>query len=911
MNAKIHLAFVALTLFVVARTDGAAPAQHAIEPYDLRCEYLKDPLGIDAREPRLYWKLRATDPRARGQRQSAYRILAASTRAALDEDRGDLWDSGEVASDRSTHIAWAGAALRSRAEVFWKVRARDQEGKLSPWSPVARFTMGLLEPSDWTAKWIGCDRVFERKRGWPPPDNAIPDPWLRKTFEIPRRPSRAVLTIASVGYHEVYVNGKKAGDGVLVPSVANHKKRARYVTYDIAGLLRPGRNAIGLWLGVSWSIFPHYKTEDRPATPIAIAQADIELPDGERIVVATDETWKTHPSPNTLLGVWDFMHYGGELHDVRLEMPDWCDPARDDADWKTATVYSPKLILSAEMIEPNRPEAKLAPIAIEDAPGGAYRVDMGRNYAGFVEIDVEGKPGDRIDFLFSEHPDQEMTHRLRSAYIIGPSGKGTFANRFNYLSGRWITIKGLAKKPAPGAIRGALVRTDYARATKFRCSSDLLDRIYETTLWTFESLSLGGYVVDCPQRERMGYGGDAHATTETGLSNYSLGAFYTKWSEDWRDVQGEDGNLPYTAPTQWGGGGPGWSGYCITLPWDVYRRYGDVRILERNYPTMARWLAFLETKAKDDMLVRWGGEWDFLGDWLWPGAKGTNGDTRESLFFNNAYWIYNLDRAARIAEILGKTGDAARFRARADRVRRAVHAAFYDPSDASYVNGCQAYLAIALFVDLPPAGLRAAVWHRLEEEILSRSRGHIHAGITGGAFLFKLLLAAERNDLIHAMVSKTDYPGWGDILARGGTTIWEAWDGHNSLLHSSYLYVGTWFVEGLAGIKLDADGAGFQHFTIAPGVMPGDPVEWVECRHESLHGLIESDWRIDGDRLRHTVAVPPNASATLIFPTSDPASVREGRRALDRAPGVEVLRAGEGRIILRLAAGRYTFVGSR
>ncbi len=380
-----------------------------------------------------------------------------------------------------------------------------------------------------------------------------------------------------------------------------------------------------------------------------------------------------------------------------------------------------------------------------------------------------------------------MTHRLHSAYIIGPSGKGTFRNRFNYGVGRWITIRGLQAKPSAEQVRGWLVRTDYARAGHFECDNDLLNRIYDVTLWTFENLSLGGYVVDCPHRERMGYGGDAHATTRTALDNYSLAAFYTKWAEDWRDVQGsasawgtekaegqaggggkiEPGNLPYTAPTYWGGGGPAWSGFCITLPWEVYRRYGDTRILEENFPMMQRWLEFLETKAKDDLLVRWGGEWDFLGDWLWPGAKGVNGDTPETLFFNNCYWIYNLQTAARITEILGQQEAAARYHQRAETVAKAAHGRFFQPADSSYVNGLPSYLAIALMVGVPPQDVRPAVWKRLEQEILVNRKGHIWAGITGGAFLFKTLLESERNDLIYEMVRQEDYPGWGDQLRRG------------------------------------------------------------------------------------------------------------------------------------------------
>ena len=876
----------------------------SVKVTDLRCEYLREPLGLDVPEPRLSWRLEATDSRARGQHQTAYQVLVADSERALRRNAGELWDSGTVGSDESVNIAYAGQKLASGQQCFWKVRVKDERGAWSAWSEPARWTMGLMDPGEWKAKWLGTDQAFVRGKG----DNTIPDPWLRKTLELPEAPARAVIYVASIGYHELYVNGQKLGDAVLAPSVTDHKHRARYVTYDITKHLKRGRNALGLWLGVSWSIFPQYKTEDKPASPLVMAQADIRLPSGSALQVVTDETWKTHPSPNTLLGVWDFMNFGGELYDARREVPNWCSVSCDESDWKPVSVFHPNLKISAEKTQPNRLVHELKPVSVSEVTNGVYRVDIGFNYAGWFEMEVAGEPGERVDFQFSERENQAMTHRHHSAYIIGPGGKGTFRNRFNYGVGRWVQIKGLKRKPALSQMRGWLVRTDYQRAGGFECDQPLLNRIYATTLWTFENLSLGSYVVDCPQRERMGYGGDAHATTRTALNNYDLGAFYTKWSEDWRDVQGPDGNLPYTAPTYWGGGGPGWSGFCITLPWEMYRRYGDRRILEENLPTIQRWLAFLETKSKSDMLVRWGGEWDFLGDWLWPGAKGVNGDTRETLFYNNCYWIYNLQTAARIAQVLGKSAEAQSWRQRAETVKAAVHSTFFNAADNSYVNGFPAYLAIALLVNLPPESLRPAVWQRLEREILVNHKGHIHAGITGGAFLFKALIENNRNDLISAMASQEDYPGWGDMLKRGATTFYEDWEANLSYLHSSYLYIGSWFNESLGGIR-HPDAGGFKQFVIEPWIDPQRGPRKVQAHYDSLYGRIVSNWSVAGDRVHLDVQVPPNTRATLRLHKLEPSSLTEGGRRANDAKGVSISADKLGQMELRLEPGRYQFGG--
>ncbi|MEK7994811.1 MAG: family 78 glycoside hydrolase catalytic domain, partial [Planctomycetota bacterium] len=504
---------------------------------------------------------------------------------------------------------------------------------------------------------------------------------------------------------------------------------------------------------------------------------------------------------------------------------------------------------------------EVKPAAIEQIEGEGYRVDMGVNFVGLVELDVKGQPGDIVELQFSEDEKKLMTHKLHSAYRIGPSGRGTFANRFNYASGRWILIKGLGYKPALEDIRGYFVRTDYERAGRFECSNKLLNDIYNLVLWTFENLSLGGYVVDCPQRERMGYGG----------------------------------------------GGPAWSGYCVTLPWYMYERYGDLRILEENLATIELWLAFLETKSKNDMLVRWGGQWDFLGDWLWPGAEGVNGDTRETLFFNNCYWIYNLQTAAQIAEALGKDDLAGKYRSRAETVRQAVHKEFFDPAENGYVNNFQAYLAAALLVGLPPENVQPAVSKRFEDEILIHRKGHFWGGITGGYFIVKNLIEFDRADLMFEMAAKEDYPGWGDMLRRGATTAWEAWDGRNSLLHSSYLHIGAWFIEGLAGIQPDPSGPGYKRFIIKPSVLRDKPLDWVKAQFESPYGTIESEWRIRNGVLELRISVPPNTTATLYVPTKDRKSIKEANVPLAKVRGVRFLRDENGGPVLEIQPGHYSF----
>lgn len=511
---------------------------------------------------------------------------------------------------------------------------------------------------------------------------------------------------------------------------------------------------------------------------------------------------------------------------------------------------------------------------------------------------------------------------------MGVSGEGTFRNKFNYSSGRWITIKGAKAAPVKEDIKGWMVRTNYRDANRFESSDPLQNWIYQTVNRTFENLSLGGYIVDCPQRERFGYGGDAHATSETGLLNYKLGAFYTKWLEDWRDVQGTEpmvgdmndpawarqaegsgrymdgGILPQTAPTYHGGGGPAWGGIVVTLPWFIYQYQGDRKVLEENFGMIKGWLSFLENHVENNMLKRYGGRWDFLGDWLWPGAtaQGMNNYSEENLFFNNCYWINNLKTAAQIAGVLGKTEEAVRWEQQAALSAKTLHDKYYHPEDQNYSDKTMRSLSAALYGDIMPAELRAAVMKSLEEEIIVNRNGHIDVGITGGAMLFKVLREEGRDDLIYSMTSQTTYPGWGFMRENGATTIWEMWEkdlpGH-SLLHSSYLYPGAWYIDGVAGIRNSSPG--FRSFDIRIPQLTESQISWARADFDSPAGMIRSRWKRENGTTELDITIPPNCSATVYFPDE------KGRVVMESSGHATQVAVKEGYILFKVAAGKYRF----
>lgn len=929
MNFRIHYI---LTLLLLTIYHPVFAQKASVWPTKLRCEYLENPRGIDIEQPRLSWVLDAVDPQAFGQGQRTYQILVASNLKLLKQQKADLWNSGWVDSDQMQHVVYEGKKLHSDRPYYWKVRVKDESGKVSKWSDVAYWTTGLYDANEWQASWIGSDELYDRNAD----NNNISDPWLRKTFRLAKKPGKATFFVASVGYHEIYVNGERVGEDVLAPAVSDHTKRARYLAYDIADYLVKGENVIALWLGTSWSIFPGYiLDEDRPLTPIAIGQVavyDDRYPTADARptqIIATDASWKVRSSPNKLTGKWDFRRFGGEIWDDRRAVPNWNLASFNDNTWQNARTYPPRLALSAQIVERNRLFDEIKPVAIEARADGTYRVDMGVNFAGWTRVKVHARPNDTVRFFYSEREQDDMTFGLHSAFVVGKEGEGTFRNRFNYSSGRWITISGLTQAPTLDDVQGWMVRTDFKNATHFASSDSLQNWIFDRVRWTFENLSLGGFIVDCPQRERMGYGGDAHATSETGMFNYELGAFYTKWMEDWRDVQGTEsmvgdmldtnyarkavgsgrilnnGVLPHTAPGAWGGGGPAWGGIVVTLPWFMYQHFGDQRVLEDNFALLSGWLDFLDSHVEDGMLRRFGGVWDFLGDWLWPNAtaEGMNNDTPQNLCFNNAYYVFNLRTAAKIARVLGHTAQAAVWEAKATAIAETVHRLYFDATTNSYSDGSMANLAAVLLAEIPPENLREQVLRRLEYEILDVRRGHIHAGITGGALLFKLLRDEGRDDLIYTMVSKTDYPSWGYMRGHGATTIWEMWEkdlpGH-SLLHSSYLYPGAWYIDGVAGIKRDLAVPGFRRFIIRPVAADATDMSWAEATFDSPVGRIKSKWSRANDKLQLHVTIPPNTTAILQLKPTE---------SIDAAMYDTIKNLGEkdGYVQYELQAGQYEF----
>ncbi len=879
---------------------GNACAQAGIS--DMRCEYLHNPLGIDALQPRLSWILPLDKP---GQRQTAYQVLVASTEDLLQEGSADLWDSGKVASDQSTQVVYNGKPLASRMRCFWKVRAWDKDGQAWPWSETVFWTMGLLSPDDWKGQWIGADWMQDHKGSLP---------WLRKTFALSEKPRRATAYVCALGYYELYVNGEKVDDFVLCPAVSEYGKRGLYVTHDISTYLTAGENCIALWLGRGWSVQSLAKAS--PGGPLVKAQFEMEGVPGSSFVV-TDETWKARESNITPLGSGDSGDYGGESVDARVYVENWNKAGLDEAGWRAAKAFTPPTpIIKAMMMEPNRIIGQLKPASI--APHGKeILVDMGKNYSGWLEMRFPASipAGTKIGMQFADKqfPDGKFQFYNQRDEYTAKGGGETFKSRFNYHSFRWALIKGLPEPPKPEDITGLPISTDYRPASEFSCSNELLNTIYQTMLWTYRCLSLSGYTVDCPHRERLGYGGDSGTSMEMAMTNFRTAAFYNKWANDWRDAQNEEGDVPFTAPHHDAGGGPVWSGFCITMPWQVYVEYGDKRILEQSYPEMVKWLAFVDTKFKEGLLQFYVSigckdpHWNFLGDWVPPGRKQGDGrvDDRSTLFFNNCYYVFCLQLASKIAFVLDKPAEGEMYARKAQELSQRLHERFFEADKASYANGEQPYLAIPLLFDIVPEPLRGKVMANLENDITVTQKGHLNTGMHGTYYMIKYFIAQGRNDLVHTIMSQDTYPSYGYMLKNGATTIWEEWDSDNSQIHNTLISAGLWFIQGLGGIRYDEHTPGFKHFILSPGVVDG--LDFANASYDSPYGRISSRWTKADGAVMFDFVIPANTSASVVLPAKSLEAVQENGRPLAGRQDITDVQAENGKARFVLAPGQYRF----
>ncbi|MBA7523733.1 Alpha-L-rhamnosidase [subsurface metagenome] len=924
---SISIFTICLVLLIITNCTGS----EKLAVSDLKCEYLSNPMGIDIQEPRFSWSISS---KLRGVSQSAYRIIIADTPGKLKEKQGDIWDSGQVLSDNSTNIVYQGIPLQSGKKYYWKVIVWNQDNEQNSNGETAYFQTGLLSASDWEAQWITAT------------DTLLSAPLLRKEFELEKQIRHAYVYVTGVGNYELYLNSEKVGRNVLDPGMTDYQKRILYSTYDVTKQLKKGLNAAGLILGNG--AYRIQNVEDRygpwggsdsPVNyPRAILQLDITYMDGSKNRIITDESWKFSASPVT------FNHiYGGEDYDARLEKPGWASPGFDMSDWQqVAVVKTPGVVLKSHLMPPMKVVQTIHPVAETNPEPGVYLYDMGQNFPGWWRIHVKGASGltlrvrgaetlnDSIfpkplqpgDHLSTKH---EYHSRVWTDYTLKGNGTEVYEPRFFYTGFRYVEVTTDNPDNLESLeIEGRVVHSALERNGQFVTSDSLINRIYRAAKWS-QIGNTHSVPTDCPHREKGGYNGDGQIIAETSIHDFQMASFYTKWLNDMRDSQLEDGRIPYTSPTLVGGfgGGIAWSSAYILLPWWMYQYYNDIRIMKDHYLTMKHYLNYLNNLAKTDLdpgesyiINNFGGFWACLGEWNDP--RDSDGPNRPMV--NTYYYYLNASVLAKIAAVLGHNEDALKYSALSDTIKTELNKKFFDPETNLYGADplYQTYQLLALAGDIVPEGHSEEVLQSLIDDINITNNGHLNTGIIGTKHLWQVLAHAGSSDLAYTVATQTTFPSYGYWMANGATTLWENWSGGYSHNHQYFGTVSEFFYKYLAGIRSPMDletTSGYKHIHIQPYVP--DDLSSVEASLNTIRGKVESNWQNQSGLFRLSVEIPANSDASISIPLLDFENISvtengnlvwENSAFIDGVPGITDATVDNEFITFSIGSGRYDFI---
>jgi alpha-L-rhamnosidase len=842
---------------------------------ELRVEHLDRPLGLDEPAPRFTWKLSSE---VRGERQSAYRIVVRRSGVTV-------WDSGQVPSSDTTLVPYEGKPLEARARYEISVESWNRDGSASALAE-SFWETGML--GSFRAQWIGYPTVASERAA-----ESAPSPYLRRSFTLEAAADSARLYATALGLYEARLNGTRVGEAFFTPGWTDYGRRIEYQTYDVTDLLRVGENVLEIVLGDGWyagTIGWEKKRHHYGPYPLGLlAELYVEQDDGKRFTIATDESWTASEGP---IRASDFLM--GETYDARIE---------PRSHHSVSALTPPKVVLVGQhspLVE--RIQEIPARNRTEPAPG-VYVFDFGQNLVGFTRLSVEAEAGTRIDIRFAETlaPDGNLyTANLRTArstdvYVAKGGDTEVFEPHFTFHGFRYAELRGYPGEPPLDALTAVVVSSATPESGDFETSSALLNQLQRNIVWSQRGNFLS-IPTDCPQRdERLGWMGDAQIFTRTACFNADVASFFTKWLQDVRDAQSEDGAFSDVAPriVVTTDGSPGWGDAGVIVPWTLYRCYGDERILDRHYEAMRQWVEHI--LRSNPGLIRKNDLNNNYGDWVAIGSE----TPKEILA--TAFFAHDADLLARTARVLGRNEDAASYQALLERVRAAFAAAFFD-EEGRILGDTQTGYVLALEFDLVPEALRGRMVSHLARAVEEKG-GHLSTGFLGVKHLLPALGNGGRLDLAYRLLLNETFPSWGYEIKNGATTIWERWDGFtsekgfqdpsmNSFNHYAFGSVGEWMYENVTGIDFDESAPGNERIVIRPS--PGGGLTHARAHYDSIRGRIESEWNLAGTTLALSVTIPVNADALVYLP---------GR--VQNLDGATLLREEDGVSVLSVSSGRY------
>ncbi len=914
----------------------------ALTVSELRCEYLVNPEAVDTPHPRLTWLLQSTE---RGARQSAYRILVASSPDLLARNRGDLWDTGKRNSRETVNVEYEGKSPGPGRRHWWKVQVWDGAGNAF-WSAPARWTAGL-GPTAWSAQWISFqDRTpLHRTRALFLPSSR----YYRKSFAVSRPVRRATLYASALGIFDAYVNGRSVSDAMFSPGWSDYRRRAYYRAWDVTDLVSAGANALGAEVADGWysgyvgfallvGYGPYQSGRSLYGkTPALLAQLRLEFDGGATQVVATDPSWKVSESPRREADI-----LMGETYDARREQPGWANASFNDATWESAipaqnlgsvkAVFSDKggnremefgfiapRDLQAYPAPPVRPIEEMRPKRILEPAPGTWVFDFGQNFSGVVRLRARGPAGAAIRIRHAEmiYPGGRlMTENLRAAratdtwILRGAAAGETYSPRFTYHGFQYVELTGYPGKPSLDDVTGVVIHSDTPLASHFESSDPMANQLFRNVQWTQRS-NFFEVPTDCPQRdERLGWTGDAQIYARAATYNADTAAFYTKWLDDLQEAQRPNGAFPDYAPYPMQHGddgyayGTAWMDAGVIVPWTVWRAYGDTEVIRRHWPAMTRFLEFRLAQSPD---LKGSNRFNRFGDWL------SIGSSTPVEYIDAVYFAYSATVMSELANAIGKNDEARRYADLAGRVRAKFRQDYLNPDGSLRIETQTAY-ALALAHGMV-SGAERTVADRLAQ-MIARNGYRLTTGFLGTYPMLPVLSESGHHDLAVRLFQSREFPSWGYEVENGATTVWERWNsytkdkgffepGMNSYSHYAFGAVSEWMFYRLAGIRPATPG--YQRIAIAPeppslGSNPDQrAIDWVNASYRSIRGTIAVRWKRTGSVFTLETTIPPNTEATVSLPARDALSVTEGGKKI----AVDSFK--DGKVSIKVLPGTYSF----
>lgn len=876
---------------------------------DLRCEYKRNPLGIDVTKPRLSWKITAS---ARDVIQTAYQI-----QVAMDMNWADaLWDTGKVISDQSLHILYEGPNLQSRTRYHYRVRVWNAQDEAAGWSEIAYWETALLSHGEWSADWVTAKLPYEEGQ-------AEPAHQIRKTFRLNDEIASARLYATALGLYRLYVNGEAADDTLFAPGWTSYKNRLQYQTFDVTRFLTAGVNAIGIMLGNGWfkgNLGWEHQWNIYGSERAALVQLHVTFADGHEELITSDSSWSVSASPLLMSEI-----YHGETYDARLETTGWLHGEYDDSSWEKVTILEhAKDILIAQENDPTRAIQQIQPIQTITTPIGETVLDMGQNMVGWMRFTVDAPAGTEIRLQHAEVLDQAGNFYIGNlrkakqtiAYTCKGDGPETYEPYFSFQGFRYVKVTGISADQLDGRFIGIVVHTDMEPTGSFRTSNELLNQLQNNIVWGQKGNFLD-VPTDCPQRdERLGWTGDAQVFIRTAAFNMNVAPFFTKWLKDLEADQLPNGGVPFVIPhvlNPTSHSSSAWGDAAVICPWTLYECYGDTRILEVQYDSMKAWVHYIREQGDNEYL--WNTGFHF-GDWVALDAKEGSyiGATPRDLIAT-AFYAYSTQLLARSAAVLNRPEDAAQYTELYGHIVENFRKEFVTPN-GRVASPTQTAYVLALAFDL------------LEEKDRKRAAGilasyieenkiKLTTGFVGTPYLCDALTRYGYADLAYKLVLQQEYPSWLYSVLQGATTIWEHWDGikpdgtfwsddMNSYNHYAYGSIGDWLYRVAAGIDTDRERPGYKRIAIKPHI--NQALSFVQATYQSMYGEITSSWETRPDGTTSlSITIPPNTDAVVTLPGARESDVRESGTSLQEAAGVRMIRQTEAGTQVELGSGQYRF----